>query len=368
MHKKLLLVILCLCINYAQAAPVTNFSGLFLGEIIYSDTNQTTGYRFSNKQTYNSFCFPRAILNIDSILNEQLDFHISFNFRESCGYGGKNDEWNFRKFGYTDEGYIKYSTQYARADVTGALGVMYVPYGDYLRHSIPLSLTQALTQTQAASAVANFKVNNLTLDFFVFNSKTYSGYSNFINNFGVNFLYKPHTNSIVKHLKIAYMDNIAGAVNYLVHANNSFTNPLSSNYTRRVPGVACSAKLATNTFFTNIKYTQALKKFARYDLSWQEAGAMPGAVDVTIGQWHTIKTYKACMELAWQNSWQALNIRGNFNQRGLPESRLQANYYVHINSNLILGGHLVVDKDYSLLEGGSAQTLTSLLASIKLTF
>jgi hypothetical protein len=183
MHKKLLLVILCLCINYAQAAPVTNFSGLFLGEIIYSDTNQTTGYRFSNKQTYNSFCFPRAILNIDSILNEQLDFHISFNFRESCGYGGKNDEWNFRKFGYTDEGYIKYSTQYARADVTGALGVMYVPYGDYLRHSIPLSLTQALTQTQAASAVANFKVNNLTLDFFVFNSKTYSGYSNFINNF-----------------------------------------------------------------------------------------------------------------------------------------------------------------------------------------
>ena len=347
----------------------TTISGLFLGEVIASNYNQCKGGRFDEKNNYNLFCFPRANLIVDSQVNSWSKLYFAVNFRSSCGFGGKNDEWAFTKFDKTDEAYVTLHTptnlNYPN-DTQITFGIQYMPYGNYPRHHIPASLTQLLTQTQAGGIVLTHAMQeNLQISGHIFNGKSNRSTAKKINNGGIRIMYNYEFATIKLDVNIDWMYNIGGAANYVVHKGNSSNpNPLNSGYRTSVSGINFGSSLNHDLWDTSVIITTALSHFDAQDIKWLNRGAKPKAITVDGGyHFSSFKNKPSRIGASYQHSWQSYNIRGENEGRGLPKYRIQANYQIEPWINSKLGLHVILDQDYKESQGGkSRSSLTTMLS------
>ena len=347
-----------------------SISGLFVGEAIFANYNfeDSANKRFNETETKNTstLCFPRAILNLDSQINDWVHAHFSFNFRCACGYGAKNDEWAFSKYmsARTDEanvtiGNLEKSPYYSR------IGIQYLPYGVYKRHTIPATLTQLLTQTQASAITFGFiDDSGYNGSAYVFSGKNKRDGTQQIRNGGIQIGYDYKDPEYEVSTSLDYMYNIAGGVNYIVHKGLSTDkNPINEfGYRKAVSGLSFSVKGKKDNIDATLQYTTAVGKFDDSDISWKDKGARPSAWMVDVGNSFESFGKNSRVGASYQRSSQAVNIRGNSKGRGLPKHRLQADYTVDIFENFEVGAHLVWDKDYGRGHGGTNRsTLTGLI-------
>lgn len=353
MKKFILLVCISLnTVTYALNDDI-KISGLLLGEMIFSNYDQGQGGRFTKKTDYSTFCFPRANINIDGNVNDYTSAHFTFNFRDSCGFGSKNDEWTFRKFGISDEAYINVSDP-ETGNYWSTIGIQYVPYGVYKRHQIPATMTQLLTQTQVAGIVAGHDYSeDINARIFLFSGKKSHGSAQQINNGGFSVKYK--------NLIFDWMYNIAGGVNYIVNRGNpSNPNTLNNFYRKRVSGASLSAKYNHKDLDFTGQLTSALSRFDQQDLQFCNKGAKPAAW--ILGAGYNFIYWNKAMRVGgnFQRSYESEHIRGFNQDRGLPIRRLQGDFEVELSQYLNVGLHVLEDKSYNNLK--SLTMMISLLA------
>ena len=150
-----------------------NFSGLIVGELIASDTDQNESSRFNKKNTYSTFCVPKITLYAVSNLNEWTAANLGLNFAPSsgdcsaCGYGGKNDPSRFNKYDKIDEAHIVFANR-DFSPYFAKIGIQYYNYGQYSPHSIPANFIQLLTQIQAPGITVGYMPPKNGLNFSVF--------------------------------------------------------------------------------------------------------------------------------------------------------------------------------------------------------
>lgn len=348
-----------------------NLSGLVMGELIMSNYNQANSSRFGDKRHYQTFCFPRAVLNVDSQLNDWVNGHISLNFRSSCGFGGKNDEWAFANFGTTSEAYVDLGNTNVK-DYSARIGIQYLPYGLYKRNVIPATLTQLLTQSQAAGATGFAKVtDSFDVAAFLFSGKKRRNDSVKIKNFGFQGFGKVAVNDIKMKVTAGYMYNIAGGVNYLYYESSSSTaNPLKDGYRKVVSGASLTLDAEIpNGWHANFRYTGALKKFDSQDVAWGGQGAKPKAyvfgiaksLDVNLFDTELASTISA----SYQQSSQSVNLRGGGLGRGLPKRRYQVGYGIEFNEYFETALNLIKDTDYNSTSGGTGRgSYAALLSAV----
>ncbi len=359
--SKILALLLLINLSYnVLAREKVKLHGLMLAETIVSNVDQTAATRFPNTNNlgYSTFCFPRANLGLDIKNNNNLYFYSNFNFRDSCGYGAKNDEWTFRKFGITDELYITMNNN--TQNLSAKFGIQYIPFGIYDRHSIPATLPQLLSQTQAAGLTLTWKIHKLTLTPYLITAKTKAPSKQFINNFGFNLNYS--TPAITIDAGIIY--NMAASVNHIIHKHGTYINPLSSNYRQAVPGLALNIDLKHARWFTGLSLVSALQKFSNSDLAYKNTGAIPTAMLVKIGRENQILDYNLTTAISYQQSWQAVNIRGNNNNLGLPKTRWSFDLTHKFNKSLLFGAHLIMERSYL----NTDKTSITGLFTVKYTF
>lgn len=348
-----------------------NLSGLVMGELILSNYNQANSARFADKRHYQTFCFPRAILNMDAKLNEWVKGHMSFNFRSSCGFGGKNDEWAFANFGSTAEAYADLGNVDTH-NYSARIGIQYLPYGVYKRNVIPASLTQLLTQSQVAGVTGFSKVSeNIDLAAFIFSGKRKRNDSVKIKNFGFQGFGAFAVNDSKVNVTAGYMYNIAGGVNFLYYESSSATaNPLQNGYRKTVSG----ASLTLDTelpegWVASLRYAGALKKFDQQDVSWGGSGAKPKAYVLGIAKHLDVNLLDtelaSTISFSYQQSTQAVNLRGAGLGRGLPKRRIQLGYSIEFNKYFETAVNIIRDKDYRVSSGGTGKSsYTGLVSAV----
>lgn len=347
-----------------------NFSGLIVGELIASDTDQNKSSRFNKKNTYSTFCVPKIALYAVSNLNEWATANIGLNFAPSsgdcsaCGYGGKNDPSRFNKYDKIDEAHIVFANR-DFSPYFAKIGIQYFNYGQYSPHSIPANFTQLLTQIQAPGITVGYMPpeNGLNFSVFSFTDKIKKDSTSKINNIGIQAGYISNEESGKTELSLDIVKNIASSVNYIVSSSQCCINPLNKSYRKSVPGVSFTAKKQFSDFYTTAQFTSALTKFDKKDISWKESGAKPAALLLNVT--YKFKAFSEKQNLVgmnYQKSTQALNLKGNDLGRGLPEHRVQAYYSIEAWKNIELGTQIIWDKDYKSKNGGTGKTsVTSLI-------
>lgn len=343
-----------------------SFSGLFMGEVIYSNRNQCPVTRFNSHRSYSTFCFPRANLYVDATLNEWVKAHMGFRFVGSCGFGSKNDEQRFFRFGERiDDSYITISNP-ARTNAWGRLGIQHLPYGDFERNMIPATLPQLLTQSQVGGLQFGYHLpHHFEVTGFVFSGKKKFNGTEKILNGGAQIGW--HTSDDISdlHWTLDWMYNIAGGVNYIVHmGRDNPKNPLYSGYRRAVGGIHTGLKGHLCNWDGKLQYTTALQKFNDQDLLWQGQGAKPAAWLAELGYTlHVLPERPIRLNVNYQHSYQSVNVRGP--NLGLPKSRIQGGVMVDVFPELQTGVQVVHDKDYATSKGGTGLSSTTALLMVK---
>lgn len=367
--------------NFATSewAQRIKISGLIMGEIILSDHDAGSPERFStnHKKNYSTFCFPRASLYLDAKVSSLAQAHLALNFApdkisntcSACGFGKKNDELRFGKYDKIDESYVTFgdlteSPYYAR------IGIQYLPYGYYARNTIPATLPQLMTQTQAAGVTTGYvNDNGMNLAIFTFSGKNKIGGSTKINNVGTQIGYIKSTEELNSLVTLGWMNNIANSVNYLVSSSSSCCgkewNPLSKGYSKRVQGMSLTLHHQALNWDTTLQLTSALSKFSSSDIAWKEKGAKPSAGLIDLGyRFEAFGKRKNRLGASYQLSNQGVNIKGNSYGAGLPKQRIQGDYTIEINSNIELGTHVFWDKDYPKNDYGTGEKEATVLLTM----
>lgn len=350
-----------------------------MGELIFSNNDEGKGQRFGNpKKSYSTFCFPRASLYVDAKVNEYADAHFAFNLAPNkmstscaaCGFGKRNDELRFGKYDRIDESYVTFSDKdnhpyYAR------VGIQYVPYGNYTRNAIPASLTQLMTQTQAAGATFGYTNpdNGLNFAFYGFSAKNKRDGATKINNVGAQAAYIKGTDKESTQITLGWMNNIANSVNYIVSSTQccggTEYNDLNKGYRKMVQGAALSLQHKTTSWDATLQYTTALSKFNSKDIEWKNKGAKPSAALVDAGyRFVAFGERDNRIGASYQISTQAVNLKGNGNNAGLPKQRVQADYTIEVLKNFEMGAHAFWDKDYSKNQGGTGKSSATILVTM----
>jgi hypothetical protein len=288
----------------------------------------------------------------------------------ACGFGSKNDELRFAKYGKIDETYVTFSNE-KQSPYYARIGIQYVPYGYYDRNIIPATLPQLMTQTQAVGVTAGYTNpdNGMNLAIFSFSSKNKRNTTTKINNFGLQAGYIKGTEEEYNLITLGWMNNIANSVNYLVSSNPTCCgferNPLNSSYRKQVRGLSTTLKHENLNWDASIQYTSALSKFHPEDIEWQNKGAKPSAGLIDIG--HHFKAFnekKNRIGASYQLSNQAVNLKGNYRGTGLPKKRIQGNYTIELDNNIEFGTHIFWDQDYSKNKDSTGKNSTTMLLTL----
>ncbi len=354
-------------------------SGLIMGEMIFSDDNAGNARRFSKdkKKNYSTFCFPRASLYVDAEINPLTTAHLALNFApnkmsgscSACGFGRKNDELRMTKYGNLDESYVTFtdSTEpkyYARA------GIQYLPYGQYQRNMIPATLTQLLTQTQAAGlTIGHIHESGVSIAAYSFSGKKKRDKSTTINNFGAQLQYQREDTTSIDQISIGWINNIANSVNYIVSTSKTCCgkdkNPLNISYKTSVPAISASYKRKQSSWDFAAQYTSALRKFNSNDMKWKTKGAKPSAALIDLGyNFNSFNEKPSRIGVSAQTSKESVHIKGNDFGSGLPKLRFQSDYTIEVQKNVEFGAHIFWDKDYSKKEDGTGKNATTLLLTM----
>ena len=367
--------------NFATSewAERIKVSGLIMGEVILSDHDAGSSRRFSTapKKNYSTFCFPRASLYIDAQVNTLTQAHLALNFApdkisnvcSACGFGKKNDELRFGKYNKIDESYVTFGNL-AESQYYARIGIQYVPYGYYTRNTIPATLPQLMTQTQAAGATTGYSNDNgMNLAIFIFSGKNKTGGSTKIDNVGTQIGYIKSTEESNSLVTLGWMNNIANSVNYLVSSSSTCcgkeSNPLSNGYRKRVQGMSLTLHHQELNWDTTLQLTSALSKFNPGDIAWKGKGAKPSAGLIDLGyRFEAFGKRKNRIGTSYQLSNQAINIKGNSYGAGLPKQRIQGDYTIEINPNVELGTHIFWDKDYPKNDSGTSKKGTTVLLTM----
>lgn len=351
-------------------------SGLFMGEVIASTRDQNKNGRFDSNKKYSTLCVPRVVLYATTNVNEWTTAHIGFNLISNtgcsaCGYGSKNDPFRFNKYEKIDEAVITFAN-FDQSPYFAKVGIHYLNYGYYSPNTIPATFTQLLTQTQAAGITLGYfnQENGLNASVYTFTDKVKKGSTGRIGNGGAQIAYKYDDTLGETIITLDWLNNIASSVNYIVSPSptccGSQLNPLNKSYQKKISGISFTAKKQIFNFDTTIQVTSALAKFHKDDITWKKTGAKPAAALIDFG--YNFKLFKEKpnrVGISYQRSFQAINIKGNYLGRGLPEHRIQGDYSIEAWRNITLGAHIIWDKDYQTKVNGTGKTsLTSLITLI----
>lgn len=322
--------------------PSVKLSGLITIEGIFSNYNQTLS-RFGDNRAFNVICIPRSNLYVFTQLSEWVYTHTALAFRCSCGYGAQNDEGNFRQFPRpVDEATILIANP-EKSAFFSTIGISYIPFGLYQRNMIPATITQLLSQTQAATILTGFTFGNgFSSAFYLF--KNPSNKSAHIENGGISLSYTIKYRYGYLSIIGDWLYNMSNTINYIV--KNKYYSSKHAN------GYSFTVESTYNSFDATLQFVTSSKSFDVRKLNDNTiVFAKPAGLTFDIGFNHSFFARKARLGISFQRSWESTYI----GLAGLPQSRIHGSWQYEIWKYIKLGFHGVFDYDYSKKSAGTGR-------------
>ena len=195
------------------------------------------------------------------------------------------------------------------------------------------------------------------------------------NNYGVNIGFGKKDTALGYNLSAGYVSNIASAL-YAISTVANGSTLANGYYHHNVPGLDIHACANWNAFDVNVKYIAALTAFSVLDVPYTNnagltfSGAKPATWGLSAGYQFDVLSHSGRLGLGYQGSSESAalgkaigstslataGIYGTSFAIGMPQSRIYANYTVHIVKWAELGFELARDQGYSTNNGGTGRS------------
>ncbi|WP_456447273.1 LbtU family siderophore porin [Thiolapillus sp.] len=221
-----------------------------------------------------------------------------------------------------------------------ALGLQYVPFGNYDSHMVSDPLTLEIGETRVTAAQLGFVKGEFHALLYSFKGDTDDGIRSVGINFGIS--REARGGSLGYTLEASWINNLAnsnGLRDLIKHPGH---------LEKQVDSLGIAASLSLKHWKFIGEYLGAVSDFDALDLSFNGHGARPQASNLE-GAYHFYLFDKDVFAaLAWQHSWEALALE-------LPEDRYLATLGMEIHPNVSLALEYAYDQDYSPSAGGSGK-------------
>lgn len=358
------------------------------------------GNRNSNLmgENYQTFSLNDVYVNVAGTVNDWTTAFASLSFNTASTAGNPSTYGSF--------GAAEYSAAYsnningaagnnlqveqafatiANFDVTPVYlqgGKFFQDFSRYEIHPITRSLTQSMSETLASALKLGFLADGFNGDVYVFNSpigKIGSSASSNATNYGVSVGYDVNNSDFGWDVGAGYLYNLMG-VNDTAYSVNNFTG---GGYNSRVGGVALYGDVNSGPFMVALRYTQAVQRFNKNDLTKNgradltaaspllgagaqvlptaaSTGAKPWAAGIQAGYGFDAWAMSQNVYLGYQASREAAGLN-------LPKSRWLVGYGVDVLKDTNVAAEWDHDQMFSASNGGNGNTgnLVSLRASVK---
>lgn len=327
--------------TYPSATKII-FSGELEGESDY-----TTPYEGTPAGT--NFNLTTAELDTFIEANRWVSGFMEFGYND--GYGDQASRVNNSEL-QLNQGFITLG-DLTSLPVYSSIGQMYVPFGSYNYYTVNTPVTETLGQIQARAITLAYHSNNTEIAPYAA-IYGYQGATEIDNNpasntdmeeYGANAALAFAKGNFSALLGGSYTSNIAESGGLQGDGSsgstfNGFSQSSSAeNLAYRVPGTDFYGSLGYSAYTLLVEYTSATKAFDESDLSFNNQGAQPQAMDIELV--YTFDTaHASSVALDYGQTWQALAI-------GLPQKNYGVTYNTSFWRNTILGLELTHNLGYS---------------------
>lgn len=317
------------------------FSGELEGESVY-----TTPYEGTPAGT--NFNLTTAELDTFIEANRWVSGFMAFGYND--GNGNQINRVNNSEM-QLNQGFITLG-DLTTLPVYSSLGQMYVPFGLYNYYTVNSPVTETLGQTQARAITLAYHSNNAEITPYAA-IYGYQGATEIDNNvgsnqnieeYGANAALAVAEGSFSALLGASYNSNIAESSGLQGDGSSSSTfngfaqNSGTENLAYRVPGADFYGTLGYSAYTLLVEYTTATKAFAESDLSFNNQGAQPQAMDIEVA--YSFDTaHPSSVALDYGQTWQALAI-------SLPQKNYGVTYNTSFWRNTSLGLQLTHNLGY----------------------
>ena len=237
--------------------------------------------------------------------------------------------------------------------VYSSIGQMYVPFGLYNYYTVNTPVTETLGQIQSRAITLAYHSNNTEVTPYAA-VYGYQGATEINNNpasnsdveeYGANAALAVAKGSFSALLGASYNSNIAESGGLQGDGSsgstfNGFSQSASAeDLAYRVPGADFYGTLGYSAYTLLVEYTTATKAFAESDLSFNNQGAQPQAMDIEL-VYAFDDAHASSVALDYGQTWQALAI-------GLPQKNYGVTYNTSFWRNTILGLELTHNLGYA---------------------
>lgn len=322
----------------ATAKPVVpwservHFNGLVEVEASYADTPE------GGKS---DLVISTVELGVEAQLNNWVNCHVLVLYEQ--------DETNPPEI---DEAIITIANL-ERSPWSLAVGLQYVPFGNYDSHMVSDPLTLEIGETQETAAQFGFVKDDFHALLYGFKGDT----DNEVESLGINlgWLHEAEGGDVGYTLEASWINNLADSNNL----QDMIKRP--GQLSKSVAGLGLAASLSLENWKFIGEYLGAVGDFDALDLSFNKRGARPQASNLEGAYHFHLFDKHTFAALGWQHSHEALVLE-------LPEDRYLATLGIDVHTNVNLALEYAHDRDYSLKIGGSGENIDTFTLQLVANF
>lgn len=265
-----------------------------------------------------------------------------------------------------DRGFLLFGN-FNRSHLYGSAGQVYVPFGRYGSNMITDPLTKYVGKTQARAVTVGYAPgcasNSFYGSMFVFQGASKFYNSNNINNGGIDFGFVTHKNKASLDGGVSYIYNIADSDgmqnNGVMAATGNFMGFDGSNnerIRRNIPGGDAHGVFSYGPFSVLGEYVSALRRFNVANLSYNNHGAKPSALNVEGAYVFHAFGHPTSLAIGYSTSKQALGLN-------IPKQRYCASCTMTVLNNTKASLEFRHDKNYGVNDTAMGQGITAFTAN-----
>ncbi len=284
--------------NVTNQRPVIVLGGAFEGNFIMND--ESTGSTDFNSS------IGTAELETAVFINPWVSGFISLDYQNIPAVTGSRNPQNtiYLNMGYATIGNLNASPIYL------SMGKMYMPFGRYNTAMWSTPETQSLAQIQDTATLLGYSKNGLYAEVFGYN--TYQSSPNaFSEEGGANIGYKTSEGNHPFEIGASYVSNIADSLGMRDTGYDGDFEGFAINdveLAHDVPGADVYGSIGAGNFTLIGEYISATESFDKNDLSFNNEGATPRALQAELDYSFTAHNKPSSVGVMYAETWESLAL------------------------------------------------------------
>jgi len=213
---------------------------------------------------------------------------------------------------YVDSGFVTLGNL-QQSPFYFTIGQIYVPFGQYTHYMVSIPLTRVLMRTRERAAVLGYAKDGIYGTLYGYKGDSYTdNRDSSINAWGASLGYEWKWRDIDFGAYTYYINNVADSEGMQSTDGNFFPGFKTHEKLQHfVPGIGLRGKIKYKPYSFNVEYVGAVRRFDKtLDLSFNDRGAKPGALDIEANYDFTFHGFSSSFAVGYGRVWEglALNI------------------------------------------------------------